>query len=461
MISCATPAFDRSESGPTKGRRFFGVPGRAALLLSLFVVQLVSAQPAITITAWSIDQPLNSLPGGIAGHAYPLIHFVAAGGTAPYSFSAAGLPSGMTLSSEGGLSGTPRSAGTFRITVTATDSSTPVALAAGQDFTLNISGNATLGVAPQSTLNLALNIPFSLQLKAQGGTQQYTWSNAGGTLPAGLALSNTGLLSGSATVPGAFSFRAQIRDSAGASATLPLSLTVGPTQSRVGALSQIATGGGWTTSVYLINNSASQITLSVNFYKNDGTPLQLPVATTMPSGTGPMGPDLAGLAAQLDPHSTLFIQTTGQSIDELSGWVDVLASAPLSGYGIFDYLSWTGTQSEGTVPLVSSFQGTYESPYDNVNGVGTAVALANLSSTANTSVTARIWNASGAQLLVKTITLPANGHTAFALTDLMPAATTNRGIVQFSSDAGTSICGLGLRVSPAGGITSIPQIAGQ
>ncbi len=433
----------------------------SAAILSFLGAQAVSGQPVLTITPCSISC-LTGLPGGIAGHAYPLIHFVSTGGTEPYSWSAKGLPPGLTLTSAGGLSGTPTTAGIYKATITVTDSASPTPQTASQDFTIDISGNATLSVVPQGAVNVSLNSPITLQLNAQGGTPPYAWSRTNGVLPSGVTLSGAGLLTGSITVPGVFTFTAQVRDSAGATAAQPISVTAGPIQSRVGILSQVATGGGWTTSLYLINNSSLTITLSVNFYKDDGTPLPLPVATTLPDGTaGPGGPDLAGLAAQLDPYSTVLIQTTGRSIDELSGWADVLSSAPLAGYGVFDYLSPGILQSEGTVPLVTSFETTYELPYDNVNGVGTAVALANLSSTAKTGVTAAVWDAHGNQLAAQTIDLEANGHTAFALTDIVPAAKGNRGIVWFTSNSAANIGGLGLRVSPAGGLTSIPQIAFQ
>jgi hypothetical protein len=60
----------------------------------------------------------------------------------------------------------------------------------------------------------ALNIPYSDTLVASGGTLPYTWSISSGTLPPGLSLnSGTGVISGTPTVIGTFSFTAQVTDS--------------------------------------------------------------------------------------------------------------------------------------------------------------------------------------------------------------------------------------------------------
>jgi len=62
----------------------------------------------------------TSLPAATVGTAYSVI-LAAAGGTAPYSWTASGLPDGLSLSSSGGLSGTPSGAGEYQPTLTVTD----------------------------------------------------------------------------------------------------------------------------------------------------------------------------------------------------------------------------------------------------------------------------------------------------------------------------------------------------
>jgi hypothetical protein len=63
----------------------------------------------------------TALPNGTVGTSYSA-QISASGGTSPYTFSKTGtLPTGLTLSSAGLLSGTPTAAGTYTFTVTATD----------------------------------------------------------------------------------------------------------------------------------------------------------------------------------------------------------------------------------------------------------------------------------------------------------------------------------------------------
>jgi hypothetical protein len=90
----------------------------------------------------------------------------ATGGVAPYTFTLAngtGLPAGLTLSSAGGISGTPTTAGSTAFTVNVTDSSTPTPLSATGNLSITVNSTAGPSCGNMSTGNGAsLNgyVPF-------------------------------------------------------------------------------------------------------------------------------------------------------------------------------------------------------------------------------------------------------------------------------------------------------------
>ncbi len=90
-------------------------------------VETVSGSESITINPSGTLSLTATLPGATVGAAYSY-SFQATGGTPPYSYAiaAGALPDGLTLASDGALSGTPTAAGASSFTVTVTDSaSTP------------------------------------------------------------------------------------------------------------------------------------------------------------------------------------------------------------------------------------------------------------------------------------------------------------------------------------------------
>lgn len=86
---------------------------------------------------------------------------------------------------------------------------------------VNGNGQSVAGVtAPLVLASQAyLNQPFSFTLTATGGTTPYTWAITTGTLPTGLLLSGSGVISGTPTNVGNYSFTYTVMDAIGASST--------------------------------------------------------------------------------------------------------------------------------------------------------------------------------------------------------------------------------------------------
>ncbi|RLS26123.1 MAG: hypothetical protein DWH74_00215 [Planctomycetota bacterium] len=96
--------------------------------------------------------------------------------------------------------------------------------------------STTIPVLSVSTLALSngtVGTATTQTLAASGGAAPYVWSVTTGTLPAGLTLSTTGVLSGTPTMAGTASFTVQAKDSVAAIATRALTLTVASSSTPV------------------------------------------------------------------------------------------------------------------------------------------------------------------------------------------------------------------------------------
>jgi uncharacterized protein YhjY with autotransporter beta-barrel domain len=153
------------------------------------------------------------VPAGTSGVAYSET-LAASGGTAPYAYAvtAGTLPTGLTLSASGTLSGTPSQSGSFTLSITATDSSTGSGpYAATRSYTLVIAAPA-LSLAPATLANASVGESYSATLSATGGTAPYAYAVTAGTLPAGVTLANNGTLSGTPTAGGSYAFTVTATD---------------------------------------------------------------------------------------------------------------------------------------------------------------------------------------------------------------------------------------------------------
>lgn len=178
----------------------------------------------LSVSAALVISTAAQLPNASIGVQYAQT-FSASGGSTPYLWTIAGgaVPPGLSLSTTGVLAGTPLNAGTYTFDVRVTDAAS---VSVTQTFSLIV--GAGLSIASPPTLPAGVpGVAYNQTLQAAGGTPPYTWAVVSGTLPPGLLLSQAGVISGTPTTAGGYSFQARVTDSAAATATQTFNISIG------------------------------------------------------------------------------------------------------------------------------------------------------------------------------------------------------------------------------------------
>lgn len=192
--------------------------GRIPPTLSAQSPSAAASAPATAGSALTIPGP--RLHAGEVGVAYGPVTLVASGGTTPYYWMLRGgvLPSGLTISPAGAISGTPTAAGEFIFTVEVNDTAgasanlaTTIAIAPRLSASLTYSGTITSRQGSTAAGGAFASLA--------GGAAPYTYSVTAGALPAGTSLNGLSL-SGTYSTAGTYRFTVTVADGLGATASV-------------------------------------------------------------------------------------------------------------------------------------------------------------------------------------------------------------------------------------------------
>jgi hypothetical protein len=253
----------------------------------------------------------TSLSSGQATISYASVTFTATGGTpmsvpaqyrsSDYDWSASGVPTGMSMSSTGTLSGSPTASGSYTVAVTLTD-----ALNTSNDITEDFS--LTIADAPlaftTTTLTAIQGQAYTGQVIAQGGQAPYTMYRISGSVPTGMTFNNGTITASSSIASGDYQFTVGLTDSESnpAATSETFNMWVAPSETspdlNVGGSTSNSIWGGYV-------EQASGAFASVSGTFTVPTVQRTPANEVSPwvgiDGYGDSGVIQAGVTAQVDP----------------------------------------------------------------------------------------------------------------------------------------------------------------
>jgi hypothetical protein len=189
--------------------------------ISVSLEAIAKANTGVTSTSTiTIVLPVTfttvTLPNGSNGVAYNQT-IITTGGVAPiaYSVGSGTLPAGLKLNNVGTIIGTPSSTGTSNFTINATDFGTPPLTVPSPVFTVTINPPPALSITSTAMANGFTGTAYASSIASSGGVPPLTWFVPPGTLPPGLELNtSSGLISGTPTTAGVYTFFPTVSDSA-------------------------------------------------------------------------------------------------------------------------------------------------------------------------------------------------------------------------------------------------------
>ncbi|MGK6312603.1 autotransporter domain-containing protein [Neorhizobium sp. DT-125] len=246
----------------------------------------------------------STLSNGLVGTAYNDGSISATGGVGTITFSATGLPPGLSIDpATGAITGTPTADGTFTVAVTATGATSGTATAS---YTIVIAAAplpVSLAPADGSTLTAGVvgTVYSNGSISATGGVGTITFSATG--LPTGLVIDGaSGAITGTPTAEGAFTVNVTANAAISGSASARYAIVVAPappvltgispaTGSTMGGTALTITGNHLTgaTAVMLGSVAATSIKVVSNTHITAIAPANVAgsadVSVTAPGGT--------------------------------------------------------------------------------------------------------------------------------------------------------------------------------
>ena len=212
-----------------------------------------------------------------------------------------------------------------------------------------------------------------------------------------------------------------------------------------------AGGGGWESTITLINVFESDIGYRLSFYAASGQPAVVSYRTA--DGRVTAANTIQGDLP--DDSSAVFVLVDTGSLQ--TGWarLDYDGESRIGGVLTFRQRVAGRPDFESSVTLTREDETPVYLPFDNTLGAVTSLAITNPSSSDNTDLQLRFWDSSGREITTRNITLSAGTTTAFSIPDQFPELVGRSGQLRIQGSSG-SLSTLALRFNSSGSFSTVP-----
>ncbi len=409
------------------------------------------ATQSISLSGTGVQITLSptTLPNGVVGTNYSE-SITATGGTSPYTYAvtSGSVPTGLTLSSAGVLSGSPTTAASFTFTVSATDANLIIG---SQNYTITVTAavKATQAIASEVLTQNHAATPFT-PVTGSGGTAPLSYSISP-ALPTGLNISSTtGTISGTPTVTStATSYTVTVTDANNATATASFSLTVNGAVTATQAIaSEALTQNHAATPFTPVTGSGGTTPLAYSISPTLPTGLSISSTTGAISGTPTVTSAATSYTVTVtDANDATATASFSLTVNAAVAATQAIASEVLTqNHAATPFTPVTG--SGGTTPLAYSISPVLPAGLNISSTTGTISGTPTVTSTA-TSYTVTVTDANGATATA-TFSLTVNAAVTATQAITSEVLTQNHAATPFTPVTGSGGTGtLTYSVSPA------------
>jgi len=224
---------------------------------------------------------------------------------------------------------------------------------------------------------------------------------------------------------------------------------------QIRSLGNLVCGGGWETTIVLMDLGPTPVSFQQSFFGNDGQPASFSVRKQGDTGSVPA----TVVEGTVGPNGTVAFTLPDEGSSMQQGWSLLTFGGTLnqlSGYAILRHAAVGGSTSETTLSFSGMQDFSARVQFDNTAGFQTQLTIVNPASNLPALIRLTYFDTAGQMLLLDTITVNPGEQTSVNLPNTYPDLAGKTGSVGVL--ASTNVLAItGLRINPASGaISSIP-----